>query len=66
MRTKSIFFYKREKKVRVKVGRNNGTIATVYIEPCYESYEQYGAEADVLWHTLPLAEKLVETNFESI
>lgn len=65
MRTISTFLYKNEKKARVKVMRKGGSIATVYIEPCYESYEQYGAETDVLWHTLPIAERLVETNFKS-
>jgi 23S rRNA A2030 N6-methylase RlmJ len=35
----------------------------VYIEPCYESYQQYGAVQSVLSFTLPIAEELVRNGF---
>jgi len=66
MRTISVKLYKSKKKAKVEVETNNGMKETVYIEPCHGSYEQYGANTDVLWHTLPIAEQLVENNFETI
>ena len=63
MRTKSIYIYKNEKKARVKVQDEQKRTHTVYIEPCYESFEQYGANTEVLWHTVELAEQLVENDF---
>ena len=63
MKILNAFIYKSEPKVRLKVEDQFKTIQTVFIEPCYESYEQYGATTDVLWFTLPIAEKLAKTNY---
>ena len=63
MFTKSIYIYKNEKKARVKVKDEQNRIHTVYIEPCYESFMQWGANTDVLWHTVELAEQLVKNDF---
>lgn len=57
------FVYKTEPKVRLKVIDRFGRIQTVYIEPCHESYEQYGATTDVLWKTIDVAEWLPKTNY---
>lgn len=40
---------------QVKVTLTNGTI--IRIDPCYESWEQYGGTTDELWLTVPIAEK---------
>ena len=40
---------------QVKVTLTNGTI--IRIDPCYESWEQYGGTTDELWITAPIAEK---------
>lgn len=58
-----IHVYKTEIKVRLKVKDNYKRTQTVYIVPCYDSYEQYGATTDVLWFTLPIAEILTKTNY---
>ena len=63
MKIKSIKVFKNEPKVRLKVERANKTIATIYIEPCYESWEQYGAENKVLFYTMPIAERLASTRY---
>ena len=36
------------------------------LEPCYESYQQYGASTSVLSFTLPIAERLVRSNFKTL
>ncbi|MBO4544141.1 MAG: hypothetical protein J5725_13305 [Bacteroidales bacterium] len=40
---------------RVKVTLNNGAI--VYIESCYESWQQYGGTREELMLTMPIAER---------
>jgi len=40
---------------KLKVTLTNGTKIT--IEPCHESWEQYGGTTDELYVTLPLAEQ---------
>ena len=71
-RVLSTMIFQRQKKCKVVVGekllnpktnRYKTIKHVVYIEPCYESYQQYGAPTDVLWFTLPIAEKLVELDF---
>lgn len=63
MRIAKVFVYKTEPKVRLKVKDDYNRTQTVYIEPCCESYEQYGATTDVLWHTIDVAEWLAKTNY---
>ena len=67
--------FARQKKAKITIGEkwyNSTTKRTktlkhiVYIEPCQDSYEQYGATPDVLYFTLPIANKLVKTNFKSL
>ena len=43
------------KRRRVKVYLSNGD--HVYIEACYESWQQYGSTTENLWLTMPVAEK---------
>ena len=40
---------------QVKVTLTNGTI--IRIDPCHESWEQYGGTTDELYLTVPIAEK---------
>lgn len=40
---------------KIKVLLTNG--ARIYIEPCYESWEQYGGYKEELYITMPIAEK---------
>ena len=40
---------------KIKVTLTNGT--KIYIESCYESYQQYGGTTDELWLTISIAEK---------
>ena len=40
---------------KVKVVLSNGT--RIYIESCYESWQQYGGTTEELWLTMPIAEK---------
>ena len=40
---------------KVKVTLSNKTV--IYIEPCYESWEQYGGTREELWLTVPVAER---------
>jgi len=40
---------------KVKVTLSNKTV--IYIEACYESWNQYGGTTDELWLTVPIAEK---------
>lgn len=50
------FLYRNQvKRRKVKVTLGNGNI--VYIEACYDSFEQYGGNNDELRATLPIAEK---------
>ena len=62
MKLISIYAYKNEPKLRLKV-KKGSVLHTVFIEPIYESYEQYGARTEILWFTLPIAEKMVKTNY---
>lgn len=40
---------------KVKVTLTNGT--RIYIESCYESWQQYGGTTEELYLTMPIAEK---------
>ena len=40
---------------KIKVTLTNST--KIYIESCYESYQQYGGTTDELWLTISIAEK---------
>ena len=40
---------------KIKVTLTNRT--TIYIEPCYESWQQYGGTTEELYITMPIAEK---------
>lgn len=62
MEITNVFVYKTEPKVRLKLKEGNRK-HTVYIEPCHESYQQYGATTDVLWKTIKVAEWLPKTNY---
>lgn len=54
--TKITFFGEsRPKKRKVKVKLNTGS--TVTIEPCHESWEQFGGTTEELYITMPIAEK---------
>lgn len=48
-------FVSQPKRRRIKVTLNNGH--TIYIVPCYESWEQYGGTTEELWLTMPIAER---------
>jgi glutathionylspermidine synthase len=63
MKLENVFVYKTQPKVRLKLIDNYNKKQTVFIEPCYESYEQYGATTDVLWKTIDIAEWLPKTNY---
>ena len=43
---------------KVKVTLTNGT--RIYIESCYESWQQYGGTTEELYLTMPIAEKYNE------
>lgn len=45
-------------KVVVTVVDDNNKEHEVTIEPCHESYQQYGASKDILWYTVDLAEAI--------
>ena len=54
--TKVEFLYVNQPSRRkIKVKLNTG--ATIYIERCYESWEQYGGYRDELFVTMPIAER---------
>jgi hypothetical protein len=55
---------RKAKEATIKVQDNYGNIETVTIAPCYESFQQWGAATEVLWFTLPIAERLVKTKFK--
>ena len=63
MKTISIYVYKTVSKLRVKILNSNGRTDTVFIEPCHESWEQYGAIPEVLYHTMPIAEFINDFNY---
>lgn len=50
-----LLYVNQPKKRKVKVTLSNKT--TIYIESCYESWQQYGGTTDELWLTVPIAEK---------
>ena len=59
-------FNKRLKRATVVVHEKTSWgkfVHRVRIEPCHESFEQYGAPVAVLRKTLPIAERLVRTKF---
>ena len=62
MKLISIYAYKNEPKLRLKV-KKGSILHTVFIEPLFESYQQYGAYTDILWFTLPIAEKMASTKY---
>lgn len=43
------------KRRKIKVALTNGTI--IYIQPCHDSYEQYGGTSDELRLTVSIAER---------
>ena len=50
------FLYQNQPKRRkVKVTMTSGNV--IYIESCYESWQQYGGTEDELWETVSIAEK---------
>ena len=50
------FLYANQPKRRkIKVLLTNNT--RIYIESCYESWQQYGGNTDELYITMPIAEK---------
>jgi hypothetical protein len=51
-------------KATIVVQDSNLNKHTVYIVPCYDAFEQYGAGTDVMWFTLPIARKLVRNKFK--
>ena len=54
--TKVEFLYVNQPSRRkIKVKLNTGS--TIYIERCYESWEQYGGTTDELYITMPIAER---------
>ena len=48
-------FVNQPKRRKIKVRLNNGTI--IYIESCYESWQQYGGTQTELYLTMPIAER---------
>lgn len=48
-------YFNQPNRRKIKVRLTNGTI--IYIESCYESYQQYGGTIDELKITVPIAEK---------
>lgn len=50
-----LLYANQPKRRKVKVTLTNGT--KIYIESCYESWQQYGGTTDELWVTMPIAEK---------
>ena len=50
-----LLYNNRPKQRKVKVTLTNGT--RIYIERCYESWQQYGGTRSELYLTMPLAEK---------
>jgi hypothetical protein len=55
-----------DKICNLKVTEKGERQHTVTIEPCQDSFVQYGAPDEVLDFTLPVAEKLVSNNFKSL
>ena len=50
------FLYQNQPSRRkIKVTMKSGS--KIYIEACYESWEQYGGTNEELWKTVPIAEK---------
>jgi len=47
---------KKGRKIIVRIKEGN-IVHKVTIEPCYESWQQYGAPQEVLKRTVPIAEK---------
>lgn len=53
---KIVFLYQNQPARRkIKVILTSGNV--VYIEKCYESWQQYGGTQDELWETMPIAKK---------
>lgn len=50
-----LLYVNKPKKRKVKVTLSNNT--KIYIERCYESWEQYGGTMNELFITQPIAEK---------
>ena len=50
-----LLFVSQPKRRKVKVTLSNNT--WIYIESCYESWQQYGGTIDELRLTVPIAEK---------
>ncbi len=48
-------YHNQPNRRRIKVSLTSGNI--VYIERCYESWQQYGGTTDELQETMPIAEK---------
>jgi len=48
-------FQNQPNRRKIKVTLTNGNV--VFIERCYESWEQYGGTTEELWETMPIAEK---------
>lgn len=50
------FLYESQvRRRKIKVTLTNGT--RIYIERCYESWQQYGGTREELWLTVPIAER---------
>ena len=55
IRRVELLYVNQPKRRKVKVTLTNGT--RVYIESCYESWQQYGGTTEELYVTMPIAEK---------
>ena len=55
IRNIKLLYVNQPSRRKVKVTLTNGTI--IYIEACYESWQQYGGTERELWLTVPGAKK---------
>ena len=55
VRRVDLLYVNQKKRRKVKVTLTNGT--RIYIESCYESWQQYGGTVDELRITVPIADK---------
>lgn len=55
IRKVEFLYVSQPKRRKIKVTLTNGT--RIYIEPCYESWQQYGGTTDELCITMPIAER---------
>lgn len=64
IRRVELLYYNQPSRRKVKVTLTNGT--RIYIERCYESWEQYGGTLIELQVTMPIAEQYNEWLHEGV